>query len=260
MGHDALPLACRQFPRIAVHDPRGISVTLSHYCPTARASLTATDPVTIVEHPPAFAADADYEGLDAARALPPLLRDDMLMDWNAWWAWEASSVALLTNAEAPVDVQLGRLRAAVAHLHGWSPSEGPLPGRVNQAFETVRGLEVGAFRPDGREIGIRWQEIVRAIPEDLQSQIPQPASEYTSLHAIPAHTDRFLAAHAFANWTAHLGDGLHAWLRSIEAAYVCLLMGFDLRQTDLILRHLASPNVLAKTWSAANQIRGGANL
>ena len=38
LGHDALPLACRQFPRVTVHDPRGVSVALSAYCPTARAS------------------------------------------------------------------------------------------------------------------------------------------------------------------------------------------------------------------------------
>ena len=39
LGHDALPLACRQFPRVSVTDPRGVSVTLSHYCPTAAALL-----------------------------------------------------------------------------------------------------------------------------------------------------------------------------------------------------------------------------
>ncbi len=39
LGHDALPVACRQFPRVSVTDPRGVSVTLSHYCPTAAALL-----------------------------------------------------------------------------------------------------------------------------------------------------------------------------------------------------------------------------
>jgi Fe-S-cluster containining protein len=47
LGHEGLPLACRQFPRVSVHDPRGVSVTLSHYCPTAAGLLTADQGRTI---------------------------------------------------------------------------------------------------------------------------------------------------------------------------------------------------------------------
>jgi Fe-S-cluster containining protein len=250
LGHDALPLACRQFPRIAVHDPRGISVTLSHYCPTALSWLAATGPVAILEHPAAFPEGADYEGLDAARALPPLVRDDMLMDWNSWWAWEAASVGLLTDGDAPVGVRLSRLGCAVDHVRDWSPAHGPLRARVDRAFEAARRADVAAFMPDRDEIGMRWQEIENAIPQDLRPHIPRLADRDDGrLPPVPPHTDRFLAAHAFANWTAHLGDGLHAWLRSIEAAYVCLLAGLDIRQADLTLRHLADPNALARTWS-----------
>src|SRR5688572_20699690 len=66
IGHTALPLACRQFPRQSLRDPRGVSVTLSHYCPTANdLLLTATGPATIVENAPAFPAGAEYVGLTA---------------------------------------------------------------------------------------------------------------------------------------------------------------------------------------------------
>ena len=252
LGHDALPLACRQFPRIAVHDPRGISVTLSHYCPTAMSLLSSGNPVAIVEHPAAFPEGADYEGLDASRALPPLLRDDMLMDWDAWWACEAASVRLLTTGDASIALRLGRLRHAVDHVHDWSPSQGPLRGRVERAFEAARRQDVLPFTPDRQEIARRWREIESAIPDDLRLSAPIPTGLGAAVTAtLPPHIDRFLAAHAFANWTAHLGDGLRAWLRSIEAAYVCLLVGLDIRQTDLALRHLASPSALAKTWSEA---------
>ena len=61
----------------------------------------------------------------------------------------------------------------------------------------------------------------------------------------------FLAARAFANWTAHLGRGLRAWLRSIEAAYALVQSGHGIRQADLLLRHLADPRALADRWSAA---------
>ena len=35
MGEEALPSACRHFPRVVTLSPLGVSVTLSHYCPTA---------------------------------------------------------------------------------------------------------------------------------------------------------------------------------------------------------------------------------
>ncbi|HKW00788.1 MAG TPA: hypothetical protein VJN96_13265, partial [Vicinamibacterales bacterium] len=73
LGHDALPLSCRQFPRVSLRDPRGVSVTVSHYCPTAASLLGSPEPVTIVRNAPAFPASAEYSGLDATDALPPLL-------------------------------------------------------------------------------------------------------------------------------------------------------------------------------------------
>ena len=60
LGHDALPLACRQFPRVSLRDPRGVSVTLSHYCPTAASLLGSPRPVTIVRDAPAFPEGAEY--------------------------------------------------------------------------------------------------------------------------------------------------------------------------------------------------------
>src|SRR4030095_15063922 len=39
LGFDALPLTCQHFPRVAIQDPRGIFITLSHFCPTAASML-----------------------------------------------------------------------------------------------------------------------------------------------------------------------------------------------------------------------------
>jgi hypothetical protein len=52
LGHPALPLACQQFPRMSVTAGGRTSVTLSHYCPTARALLDSSSTVSIVEEPP----------------------------------------------------------------------------------------------------------------------------------------------------------------------------------------------------------------
>ena len=39
LGEDALPSACRHFPRVVTLTPLGVSVTLSHYCPTVAGIL-----------------------------------------------------------------------------------------------------------------------------------------------------------------------------------------------------------------------------
>jgi Fe-S-cluster containining protein len=113
LGHAALPLACRQFPRISVLDPRGASITLSHYCPTAATLLDERRAIAIVDDPPAFPPGAEYVGLDVRASLPPLLRPGMLMDWEAWWEWERRAVALLSQPDRTPDEAIGRLQSAV---------------------------------------------------------------------------------------------------------------------------------------------------
>ena len=39
LDHRAIPVACQHFPRVCLIDDRGVSVTLSHYCPTAASLL-----------------------------------------------------------------------------------------------------------------------------------------------------------------------------------------------------------------------------
>jgi hypothetical protein len=60
-------------------------------------------------------------------------------------------------------------------------------------------------------------------------------------------------AHAFANWTAHLGEGLRTWLRSIEVAHAMLVMGRSVGAADLLLRHLADPAAVARSLGAAER-------
>lgn len=112
LGHSALPLACRQFPRVSVSDPRGTSVTLSHYCPTAADLLAGTTELSIAQNPPAFPASGEYIGLDAHNHLPPLLTPSMLMDWEAWWGLEDEAVALIAGSRDPGEA-LTRVRTLV---------------------------------------------------------------------------------------------------------------------------------------------------
>jgi hypothetical protein len=247
LGHDALPLACRQFPRVSVLDPRGVSVTLSHYCPTAAALLEQAGAVEIVTTPASFPADGEYDGLDARLSLPPLLRPDLLMDWASWWDWESRSVNLLANDRRPVADRLRRLSGIVAHVRQWTPASGPLAPAIARAFDASSDADALAAPVD---IEARHREVIAAIPETLRGGIPASGTGA----APPDDTlGRLLAAHAFGNWTAHLGRGLRTWLRSIEAAYALARAGRTVGDADLLLRHLADPNHLARVWSDAER-------
>jgi hypothetical protein len=99
LGSESLPSACRDFPRVATLTPLGVSIALSHYCPTAAALLFALVPVRILDDPPGFPASWPYEGLDAREAPPPLLRPGVLMDWPSLERWERFAVSVLADEE-----------------------------------------------------------------------------------------------------------------------------------------------------------------
>lgn len=229
LGHESLPLACRQFPRVSLRDPRGVAVTLSHYCPTA-AGLIESDlhqPFSIVSGAPSFPADGEYVGLDARQALPPLLRPGLLMDWESWWECERLAVDLLSGAR-DAEFALGKLRGVVRELTRWSPENGALIERVRFAFAAPREP---SMPPDGN---LLIAALLASIPGDLR-----PRHLTRDVVTSPRASLRFVAAHAFANWRVHSSDGLHGWLASLETAGALLKEGYGLRQADLLLRHLA---------------------
>jgi len=247
IGHDALPLACRQFPRISVRDPRGVSLTLSHYCPTAARLLDAGSTLSITTNPSAFPSQAEYIGLEATTSLPPRLRPDMLMDWEAWWEWEELAVSVLADPSSPVEVQVARLSLAVEDLRRWRPGPTALTTTLREAITHARQRHIDPFALDGRDRSARQQEIVSAMDRPLG----RTATAVVGGRALPSAARGLVTAHAFGNWTAHLGQGLRAWLRSVEAPLVLLRSGLTIRETDLWLRHLADPARLADIWSQA---------
>ena len=86
------PSSCKHFPYLCTIDPRGVHVTLSHYCPTAADLLfVGEDPAEIVEGPPVF-GDRMPEGLDARESLPPVADDLRLMAWDEVTQWERQTV------------------------------------------------------------------------------------------------------------------------------------------------------------------------
>jgi hypothetical protein len=215
---------------VCVTDPRGVSVTLSHYCPTA-AGLLAHESnhasESIRTNAARFPPQAEYVGLDAVNALPPLLRPGILMDWESWWEIERLSVEVLLSRGRDAGEALALLRGAVAAVSDWSPGPFRLIDRARQTFE--------APAPgSGPDAGALLARAEQSLPEALRDQF-----RWRTTHRVDdLTTRRFLAAHAFANWAIHLGSGLESWLLSIETANAFLQAGAGVRHADLVLRHL----------------------
>jgi hypothetical protein len=209
-----------------VIDPRGIHVTLSHFCPTAaRLLFEVGDPPRIVAGPAVLGDVRRPEGLDASDALPPAdATGTRLLSWEEVTAFETRLVARVASDEgipaAPWPETFARVGSAV--LPGWSWPEAP------------PDLEAG------------WNALVA------------PAWPHWV-----AVIGRYLAAKAHACWAMHLGAGpaaVDAYLElartvlQVELVRACLTRGaaadrtaviHAIRQSDLLLVHLADPSRLA---------------
>jgi hypothetical protein len=109
---------------------------------------------------------------------------------------------------------------------------------VREAFANAQHARVSIA--SGGNSG--WVDAVfAAIPSDIR-----PARFEAAVSTREPAARRFLASHAFANWSVHLGTGLSAWVGSVEAAWALLDAGAGVRQADLLLRHLADPAELAR--------------
>jgi hypothetical protein len=273
MGESALPATCRYFPRLALRDRRGTFLTLSHFCPTAASMLFRDDcPLTIVAGPAAF-PPADYEGLVVIDAdLPPLLSPTMLMDEPGYSAWERHMVDRCAEGVGP-DAVLATLRRDARLLRRWKPGSATLVDAIRN-FPAEPEHAVPSTSLDSSTA--LYLQVLDAVPDDLR---PQPdvdgldtafarhVSPTWSRFSLPL--SHYIAAKAFASWTAYQGRGVMTIVRGLEAALAvvriesareCRNVGRNLdadslreafRNADFILNHLAVGEDLAAVWSAA---------
>ena len=182
-GHGALPVSCRMFPRSVLMDARGTFVSLSHFCPTAAGLLfDPGPPASVVDAPSSLVDVGPLEGLDARDAWPPLLSPGVLMDLQSYDAWERRSVELLTREAVAPGVALAALEHVAAGIAAWSPGEGPLTHRVQDAFAT-------------------------AAPSTAELEREDVAVK------------RWLAARMFACWLAYQGDGIAAIIGYLHSCF-----------------------------------------
>jgi Fe-S-cluster containining protein len=274
LGHGALPVACRQFPRVALLAPDAVCLTLSHFCPTAADLLFADGPCGIVEDPLAFPPRAAYEGLDAREALSPLLRPGVLMGWDGYRLWEAHAIALLTDASLAPEEALARLEAQAEAARAWRVEEGPFLSFLPDALSLTPAPPPPHSFADHLH---RWELVRACVPAGLQAPaaLHQGAAEADRRFVAPTWPTwsgpvrRYLAAKAFASWCALQGQGLRTTVSALRAAWAVLrveaarvgqaagrpldaiLMKEAIRAADLLLVHLASPEDLARALSVA---------
>lgn len=271
-GEDRMPSTCRHFPRLALRDGRGTFISLTHYCPTA-ASMLFRDEVgiEIVEGPAAFPR-AEYDGLVVtADEWPPLLHPQMLMDLDGYSAWERHMVARCADESLTPEGVLATLERDARLLRRYRPADGPLADAVRRLPAAVVRVSLPATLAASLA---HYQAVVRAIPEELK---PVPDEEglaevYVD-RVLPAWVAwgrplrRYLAAKAFASWTAYQGRGVLSIVRGLDAALALVrveasrqcrdaVRGLDgdllreaFRQADFSLNHLAVGEDLGTAWS-----------
>jgi len=248
LGPEALAAACRDFPRVVTLTPLGVSITLSHCCPTAAEMLfTPRDPrlpgpegtsFTILESPPAFPSSWPYDGLDARDALPPLLRPGVLMDWPSLERWERFAVAVLADDARSPESALDVLASAAEEARRWTPDNGPFPEYFPAVLERAsdqereqpafhEALRNGPRYPrDPAGWGSREWHLVASCAPHRALLPPAPeglddadarwvAAAWPSL-ALPIR--RWLAAKAFASWVTLQGEGLRTTVVGLQVA------------------------------------------
>jgi Fe-S-cluster containining protein len=273
LGEPMLPATCRHFPRLAVRDTRGTFISLTHYCPTAAASLFRDDvPIEIIESPPAF-PEADYEGLVVTSDdWPPLLRPDCLADIQSYTAWERHMVARCADETLSPESVIATLERDARIVRTVSPVTG---AAIVNAIERLPVDGVDAPVPEALDASLAcYLEVLEAVPDEWRPEADtrgltecyrrRVAAEWTGF-AAPLR--RYLAAKAFASWTAYQGRGFLTIVRGLEVALALVrveavrrcrdgdhpldadLLREAFRQADFALNHLASGDELAEAWS-----------
>jgi Fe-S-cluster containining protein len=275
LGEPHLPMTCRHFPRVSVQDRRGTFVSLSHFCPTAASMLFTDAPAEIVAEPPAF-PDIDYDGLIVtADDLPPLLHPRVLMDLDGYSAWERHMVGRCADLHERPESVLATLMRDADLLRRWRP------GRItlSEAVWELPHHVVDGVPEAGLASSLRLRdEVIAAVPDELKPANDEDGLEDAMRRHVQVEMDdyrpainRYLAAKAFASWTAYQGRGVKTIVRGLEAALALVrveaarqcrnaarsldreLLLEAFRQADFALNHLAVGEDLATVWSVVEE-------
>ncbi len=163
LGPELLPAVCRLFPRQCVLQPRGVFVSLTHFCPSAAALLFSSEAeLAVVRRPEAFPETATWGGLDAREHLPPLLRPNVLLSWEAYGAWERHVVAVLADTSRSPEEALALLVTSAEKLRATGRGGRPVPARaIAPLLDREARTDPARFR---RELGQLPSGLPLALP------------------------------------------------------------------------------------------------
>jgi hypothetical protein len=179
LGPEFKPPSCRHFPKVALLDARGVSLTLSHFCPTAASQLFRDAvPLAVVENVSSVAPEDEYEGLDARQVLPPLLRPGMLWDLDGYSAFEEQAVEWLGRSRLSPELTLAHLRSVCELVEMWRPGADTLRRHVTECFHARREAADSPHADDA--------------------------------HGASGVINRYLAARLFASWVPYRASRLAA--------------------------------------------------
>ena len=257
-GESVLPSACRQFPRVCVLEPAVVSVSLSHYCPTAAALLFAgPEEFGLVSDAPAFPPDWPFEGLDARRAYPPFLRPGVLLGFDGLRTFEDRVVTVLS--QGTLWPALARIDLAIERARTWTVSAGPMCDHVADSF-ALTGRDP---RPDPGTIDPR-PLLLATLTRGTQptAGLPEFRPGPLSLSNLADLALRkYLASRLIAAWITFQGNDLRSVARYLR---LCLDTVFlfesargtaeseaarwreSIRNADLWLLHYCDPDLLAR--------------
>ena len=273
LGEPMLPATCRHFPRLAVRDARGTFISLTHYCPTAAASLFRDDvPIEIIEGPSAF-PEADYGGLTVTSdEWPPLLRPDCLADMQSYTAWERHMVSRCADQALSPESVIATLERDARIVRSVSSVTGAV---IVEAIEQLPPDAVDAAVPEALDTSlVDYREVLKAVPDEWRPEADTRDLDDSYRHYVAAEWRRFdaplrryLAAKAFASWTAYQGSGFLTIVRGLDAALALVRVEAArqcrdgngpldagslreaIRHADFALNHLAAGDELAERWS-----------
>jgi len=256
-GEEALASACRQFPRVAVLEPDQVSVSLSHYCPTAAGLLfSPQSDFALVDDPRAFPVSWPFEGLDARLACSPLLLPQVLLGSDGLRSLEQQAVAVLS--EPGVHTGVARFDRAVRRIREWVPAAGPVPQFVADCFDVTRRISVSAAKPsDPRPV------LQASVPQGVRVPVlPQFAPSEADLSTgVDLALRRYVAARLVAGWILYLANDLAVTAKYLRFCLDVVLL-FEgarersepetarwreaIRTADLWILHFCDPDLLAR--------------
>lgn len=271
LGTEALPISCRQFPRLLLVDPHGWHQSLSAWCGTTARLLAGSD-----EPGPTAPAEIDMflsfdhiptdprvhlEALDARETWPPLLRPGVLAGLEAYQRWEQRAIADWLRPAAH-----GRLACAVALaqllrwtdlIREWRPVDGNLFSRVGRPWSPTRWSQPADPRPAVERLRLVEAELMGLVPEQWRArQWPYGLTDAVyegvplSRGRAEAALAKYLATRLAASWVAYQGRGLRSVLASLVSSLALVALALHDTATEegpLTLGHMRSA-IRASDW------------